>query len=261
MRVRDILGFAVIMAALCWVVVAFAATPVVPDASVPQGYAVRQSISLTRAAHGIDGTLEVLEDVRVTAELHEAMWRVSADPRQVLGDNDPERVQFEKKSLRDAQVRLVTQDGRIAFEDKFVWPLAQIETTPLTNSGAPVIFVTTDNTTAFGSYNGTATRLLEFKRGKKNEEIAPAYASIGDDLKPALLIRSQKADWRLSQDAAGTSVVQLVTAYPDVNGEISNFIIEYATVVAEEGGWVMKSRTERGVWEPREDWPAAAKFP
>ena len=274
MRVRDILGFAIIMIVLCWVVVTFAATPkpviapsqttpaltqAMQDTSVPDGYAVHQSLKLDRATYGLEGTLEVLEDARITPELQEAMWRVSADPRQVLADNDPKRPTFEKNSLRDAKVRLITSDGRIAFEDKFVWPLAQLEATPLTNAGDPVIFVTTDNTTNFGSYKGTATRLLEFNRGKKDN--TPAYASIGEDPKPALLIRSQKSDWRMAKDARGTPVVQLVTAYPDVNGNIRDFIIEYATIRSEEGGWIMSSRTEQGMWEPQETWPAAAKFP
>ena len=274
MRVRDILGFAIIMIVLCWVVVTFAATPkpviaptqttptltqAVQDTSVPKGYAVRQSIKLDRATYGIDGSLEVLEDARITPELQKAMWRVSADPRQVLADNDPHRTTFEKDSLRDAKVRIVTRDGRLAFEDKFVWPLAEVEVTPLTNAGDPVIFVTTDNTTNFGSYKGTATRLLEFKRDAK--DAAPSYASIGEDPKPALLIRSKKSDWRLTKDARGTSVIQLVKVYPDVNGNIRDFIIEYATVRSDEGGWIMISRTEQGIWEPQEAWPAAAKFP
>ena len=275
MRVRDILGFAILMIVLCWVVVTFAATPkaviaptqttralvqAVQDTSVPEGYAVRQSIKLDRATYGIEGSLEVLEDARITPELQKAMWRVSADPRQVLADNDPHRSTFEKNGLRDARVRLVTSDGRIAFEDKFVWPLAEIEITPLTNSGDPVIFVTTDNTTNFGSYKGTATRLLEFNRGKTKDN-TPAYASIGEDPKPALLIRSQKSDWRLAKNARGAPVIQLVNVYPDVNGNIRDFIIEYATIRSDEGGWIMSSRTEQGVWEPQEAWSAAAKFP
>ena len=279
MRVRDILGFAIIMIVLCWVVVAFAATPKpviapsqntpalnerVQDTSVPQGYVVHQSIKLDRATFGLEGTLEVLEDARITPELHKTMWRISADPRQVLADNDPKRATFEKTHLRDAKVRLVTSDGRLAFEDKFVWPLAEIELTPLENAGDPVIFVTTDNTTNFGSYKGTATRLLGFNRAKGQngaKENGPVYATIGEDPKPALLIRSQKSDWQLTKDARGTPVVHLINAYPDVNGEIHDFIIEYATIRSEEGGWIMNSRTEQGAWEPQEAWPAAAKFP
>ena len=265
MRVRDILGFAILMIVLCWVVVTFAATPA-HGISVPEGYVVHQSISLDRATHGFDGTLEVLEDARVTPELQEAMWRVSADPRQVLADNDPQRPSFEKNQLLNAQLRLVTSDGRIAFEDKFVWPLAEIEASPLSNAGDPVIFVTTDNTTNFGSYKGTQTRLLEFNRARASKEreateSAPAYAFIGEDPKPALLIRSQKSDWRATKDVRGLPVIQLVTAYPDVNGNIRDFIIEYASIRSEEGGWIMRSRTENGMWEPQEAWPAAAKFP
>ena len=271
MRVRDIIGFAIVMIVLCWVVVAFAATPKpviapsqntpvlnqrVQDTSVPQGYAVRQSLKLDRATYGLEGTLEVLEDERITPELQKVMWRISADPRQVLADNDPHRMTFEKNHLRDAKVRVVTSDGRLAFEDKFVWPLAEIEVTPLTNSGDAVIFVTTDNTTNFGTYKGTATRMLEFKRGAK--ENAPYYVAIGEDPKAALLLRSQKSDWRLAKDARGTPVIQLIAAYPDVNGNVRD---EYATIRSDEGGWVMNSRTEQGAWEPQEAWPAAAKFP
>ncbi len=277
MRLRDIFGFALAMVALCWVVVASAQQPPptaptqtsaqilaarTPD--LPQGYAIRQSIALHKKTYGIDGTLEVLEDAHVTPALQKAMWRVTADPRFVLADNDPHRALIEKDPLRMAHVRLVTHDGRILFEDKFVWPLAEIEVAPLTNGGNPVIFVTTDNTTSFGSYKGTATRLLEFHRaGAKagDKDRAPAYASIGEDPKPALLIRSQKSDWRLAKNARGEDVIHLINAYPDVNGNINDFIIEYSTIAADEGGWNMRTYTGRGVWEPQEAWPPAAKFP
>jgi hypothetical protein len=130
--------------------IALAGLPAVAWAQLPTGYRLAQTL-VTQ-----DGSvLQVLEDQRISAQLHKDSWGSGLDE-----DSFDEPGDLVDNPLLDAQVRLVSATGEVIAHEDLGYPLAQVKKAPLKGLPEPVYFLTIDQTAPMGSYSGPATQLL-----------------------------------------------------------------------------------------------------
>jgi hypothetical protein len=231
-----------------------AAAPSAPAAPAPaaaapaaaQGYRVAQRVPTSDRAGSV---LEILEDARITPELHKTLWG-SGDGVDGL----PEGVSH--APLLDAQVRLVSATGAVLASRKLDYPLASLEAAPLHGLPSPAWFLTIDETAPMGSYNGPATEILVPAQGGVE---ALRYTPAKGEPAPLVLGRTGKADWKIvPARAGGTEEIELVFCAP---GDGSGFVTTYRTYRFIDGKWQATSRQLRGLWESDRQFPARPDFP
>lgn len=130
--------------------VALAGLPALAWAELPAGYRLAQKLATE------DGSvLQVLEDQRISAQLHKDSWGNGLDE-----DSFDEPGDLVENPLLEAQVRLVSASGDVIAHEDLGYPLAELKKAPLKGLPQPVYFLTIDQTAPMGSYSGPATQLL-----------------------------------------------------------------------------------------------------
>jgi hypothetical protein len=227
---------------------AFAAEP-----AVPAGYAVHRSLSLDPAANGIDGTLQILEDARITPALRQDMWRQTTDTDLILAANDPLRRALAKTPLQPAHLRLVDGTGKVVADQAFDVPLADIDRQQL-HEGAPTFLVTADHSVGLGSYAGLETVLMAVDHGQLVPEPLPGRKALASSLKNA---------WKITDDktpgAGSAKAIQVVACHPNYANKdwaaTNEFVVELTTYRYAGGAWHGTTASLKGYWESDGDWP------
>jgi hypothetical protein len=239
---------------LAALIAADAAPPAPP--ALPAGYAVHQSLPLDQATNGIDGTLQILEDSRITPALRADMWQQTTDLDLVLAEGDPLRADLRKHPLQGAHLRLVDAAGKVVTDQAFDVPLAAIDRQVL-HAGPPTYLVSTDHSLGIGSYAGLETRLIEVDHGQLAAEDLPGRTALVSSLKNA---------WRIVDDpvpgADGkptmAKVIEVVACHPDwadpAWADKQAFVVELTTY-RWDNGWHAQTNASSGYWESDGDWP------
>ena len=243
-------------AALC--LLALLAVPAWADApALLAGYAVHRSLPLDQATNGIDGALQILEDSRITPALRSDMWQQTTDLDLVLAGDDPLRKALSKTPLRGAHLRLIDAAGKVAADQAFDVPLAEIDRRQL-HEGAPTFLVSADHSLGIGSYAGLETSLMTIDHSQLRPEELPGRKALGSTLKNA---------WRIIEDTApgadgkpGTGkAIQVVACHPNwanpAWAEHQEFVVDQTTYRFAAGAWHDTTRTAVGFWESDQDWP------
>jgi hypothetical protein len=216
-------------------------------ASAPaQAYRVAQRVPTADRA----GTfLEILEDARITPDLHKTLWESSAS-----ADALPDGVNH--APLLNAQVQLVSAADTVLASRKLDYPLATIEPAPLHGLPSPAWFLTIDETAPMGSYSGPATEMLV----PAHSGLEPVrYESAQGQPAPLVLARTGKADWKVVPPRSGTTEeIEAAFCAPADGG---NFVTTYRTYRLVDGNWQAASRQLRGLWESDRQFPARPDFP
>ncbi|MGF7134479.1 hypothetical protein P3T40_005983 [Paraburkholderia sp. EB58] len=216
-------------------------------ASAPaQDYRVTQRVPTIDRA----GTfLEILEDARITPELHKTLWGSGAS-----ADGLPDGVNH--APLLNAQVQLVSAADTVLASRKLDYPLATLEPAPLHGLPSPAWFLTIDATASMGSYSGPATEML----APAHSGLEPVgYESAQGQAAPLVLARTGKADWKVVPPRSGaTDEIEAVFCAPADGG---NFVTTYRTYSLVDGKWQAASRELRGLWESDRQFPARPDFP
>jgi len=220
-----------------------------PALALAQGYRVAQRLPTADRA----GTfLEILEDARITPELHKTLWQSAAS-----ADALPEGVSH--APLLNAQVQLVSAADTVLASRKLDYPLATLEAAPLHGLPASAWFLTIDETAPMGSYSGPATEMLV----PAHSGLEPArYESAQGEAAPLVLARTGKADWKIVPPRSGagaTEEIEDVFCAPAVDG--NNFVTTYRTYRFVDGKWQAASRQLQGLWESDRQFPARPDFP
>src|SRR4051812_19099122 len=138
------------------------------------------------------GTLQILEDARLTPAIAKQMWNVSTDPAFALGDDSPTVRKIGEVPLLPAKLVLHDRAGQAIASviPEGISPLAGIEDRQL----AGAVLVTTDDSAGFGTYSGLRTHLFRVSDGK----IMPVSA-VGENGKSSEVTPSGtlKAQWRV----------------------------------------------------------------
>lgn len=236
----------------CWgavaLFVALAGLPALAWAELPAGYRLAQKLATD------DGSvLQVLEDQRISAQLHKDSWGNGLDE-----DSFDEPGDLVENPLLEAQVRLVSASGDVIAHEDLGYPLAEVKKAPLKGLPETVYFLVIDQTAPMGSYSGPATQLLmPAKHHLKRMDCKGTDGKV----KPLTLAQTGKAAWQAATPAAGGADELLqVSSFMDGDGD-EDFVTRYTTYRFADGLWQAASTQKAGFWESEGDFPARTAFP
>lgn len=217
-------------------------------AKVPEGYRLAQTLVTEDGA-----ALQVLEDLRISAQLHQDSWGNGLDEDSFDEPND-----LMQHPLLEAQVRLLSASGEVLAQEDLGYPLAMVQKAPLTGLPEPVYFLTIDETATMGTYSGPATQLLL----PTKQQLTPLnYKAADGKLKPLTLANTGKAAWKIATPAKdGVDELLQVSSFMEGDGE-DDFVTRYQTFRFLDGQWQVESRQKAGYWDMESDFPSRAAFP
>lgn len=158
----------------------------------------------------MDGTLEIQEDKRISADLREAMWGTDYDPLTVLDKDDEDDAKdyaaFSKEAAAPASLRLVDGKGKVLQALPLTYPLAEIESLKLKWKGHTVYAVTSDGSGPSPHW-GKETDLYVVL-GKKLEPVVAQNENTHRH-EPVKLKRSNFNFWQIAQGKNGWELQQV----------------------------------------------------
>jgi hypothetical protein len=233
-------------------------------AAQPNGLAVTVTFLLTTPKDGLNGYLQLLEDERLTPDLHQKLW-ASGGPGMALDHNDPLYKRLTMPPLRRAILRLLDERGRVMGQLTLQRELALLQGASL-HTGYRTLLVTTDLTHGYGSYSGPITQILDLSQGKL--EIAIARNAITGNPVPIYLARTLKTEWRVSADTPrpGAPIDLLeVACRPSANAPLDPSLGDFAIIRTRYHWtgteWIYARRRAPGFWEADQPFPPMENFP
>ena len=228
------------------------------DASVAPRLVVFQRVPLSRAANGIDGELQLMQDSRLTSSLfRQKVWG--------FGDLATEDAEVHESVLKDgpfqkAYVRIVSSDGRALESEPLERPLARLEGVHLYSDNKNTYLVTVDYSAGWGSYSGPATLLAEVKSGR----IHWLEATDGRTGKSARisLAATIKSVWKIVPvaDGSGKDILEALCR-PSFEVYDETFKLIYIRYHFDGKRWVLLEREQKGYSDFMEGFPARSLFP
>lgn len=217
-----------------------------------------------QAVPAAGGSVQILEDARLTPALARRLWRSGVDPVSVLGEDNPAAQPFKTEPLRPARLRQVNAAGAVILDIALAKaaPIARIEARRLGRPSDPVYLVTTDDDAGFGSYSGRATRLY----ASEGARLQPVSASDGAGQTEAIvLIDTLKSGWKIVDARPNHTVIHQLLCRPDPETRTSSpgvtFLLSYISYESDGRTWRMAKHVSPGFWESDQAWPAADRFP
>jgi hypothetical protein len=216
-----------------------------------QVYDVAQTFVLQRIANGVDGTLELLLDNRLSGSVRRELW---GKGEWSFAPHPLSKVYKEFSMIPPGKAKLTIRDYErkpIAGRD-LETPLAKLEpwnSSAVTNQ---LFLVTEDDSAGFGSYNGLVTTLLQVSDGAFRD--VTGLNTDSKQVEPIRLVMSIKSDWRRENGAE----ILTVSCHAKNNGD---FIIEYARYSFDGARWLEYTRKVDGLWESDEPFPERSAFP
>ncbi|HEY1961302.1 MAG TPA: hypothetical protein VGG69_02700 [Rhizomicrobium sp.] len=210
-----------------------------------------------------DGSLEILEDARLTPEIEPKLWDGCSQPIMVFDDSDPAISVFVGRPVLPARLRQRDPRGKV-LEDILLEPqatVARIKPHRLGSANAPVIVIETSDAACFGSYSGWTEWLFRLD----GNHVVPVVATAANGArKQVSLFRSLKSDWKFIQRTPQSIEIEQVFCRPDLAHATRDkmpFLMRYITYRFDGHHWREFERTEPGLWENDEQFPPEAKFP
>lgn len=222
--------------------------------AVPAGSVVAELHALRKGVHGIDGSLALITDERITAANRRGLqdWYMFgfAEPVAV---NPP----VTRQALADAELRLVEPSGRIVTAMPLSTPFAQLRAIPLFGD-RPTEFLLETAMGGFGQFTGTAGRLLTVQRGAIKAIAARDKATGAEE--DVILSRAPKTDWRVIPARSTGSDIFQVRCLP-AQGSVDSFGEEYVSYRPCPEGLCRTRRVGRGYCAWPDGFPMLAEFP
>lgn len=225
-----------------------------PRTDIPASV-VHQSLALTQAIDGVDGSLEVLRDSRLTDSDIKALQEHDPDTSPELSPR------FKNAPMQPARLVLKVHDGHSVQSVQLAQPYATLEAAQI-RTNKRTILVTQDFGIGMGSYNGPITHILNVAPGKMTW--AKARSSDGKKTQIALM-RSLKSAWNFVSTPAGQDILA-INCRPDENPD--KFTTTFSRYHPNEDDWTVSFRKENILWEAEDgdqqlgyELPDSRKFP
>lgn len=246
-----------------WLMLAGLLCGVAAQAAAPQGFAVRQSIDLEPARHGIRGRLELIQDSRLK------------DDSPVWGGGGGAAVAG--LPLHGVRLRVLDAEGRVLDEHRFAAPVATLEAADLQGDGRPIFLLRADFGSGGGPYHGLVTFPLELRAGRLQRLVAENEGGsdrLGEDEKglgpsePVVLVSALRAGWVLVADGTARAIL-VARSRPHLEdplvreGLSGDAVTLFQTYRYRDGRWHLWERRMIGDWEDggEDSWPDMRLFP
>ena len=225
-------------------------------AAPPEKYAVHQRVQTPH------GSLEILEDARLTAGIEPKLWDGCSQPIMALDDHDPAIGAFVGRPVLPAKLRQRDRRGHV-LEDILLEQqatVARIEPQRLGPANDPIIVVETSDAACFGSYSGWTEWLFTFDRN----HVVPVMATGANGArKQVSLFRSLKSAWKVVRNEPTSIEFEQVFCRPDLvhaTRDKMPFLMRYVTFRFDGNRWWEAERSEPGFWEDDDPFPPSTKF-
>jgi hypothetical protein len=212
-----------------------------------ESFAIRASLPLTQPVHGIDGTLQLVQDARLTVAMQRKLWNTG---------------ETSTLTLRNAALRIVRRDNTIVDSIDFERPMARLAKVRLYGTpGRETFLVTVDFTAEAGSYNGPITYLVDVVGGHlKFLEATDRTTGKADRI---ALMQSLKRSWQLAPaqpGSPGTRDILYALSQPG-DATATEFVTIYRRYFFDGTSWIRVSREEKGLTEFDGGPPSRRLFP
>jgi hypothetical protein len=214
---------------------------------------VVQTFALHGETNGIDGTLQVVMDQRLTAPVREKLWGVG-DWSFVFPENSMVYKEFSPLPPSHAELRITNGNGKVIAKRQLVTSLAKLEPWDLAAGKNLWFLLTEDHSRGLGSYNGLATFLLEVSNGTIRDVLAIDADSHREE--GFRLMKSLRSDWRITRREDGGEILSL-SSHPTDRGD---FVMEYIRYSLEGAGWRAYKREGSGDWTSDQPFPPRSAF-
>jgi hypothetical protein len=229
-------------------------------------YKVSKSYPLTKAVHGVDGVLQLLQDSRLTKDAYNKQFGTALNDMYMY--DEKLLPLFKDNPPLGAVLRILMQGkGFFLTSESHTYdqvPVAWLEEVGLSGPSRPSYLFTQDLSIGMGSYAGPLTYFYEIVDGKlKPIEYLDNETKKRDKI---VLMRSLKTNWKLVKSKDGNSKDILHVAcrsnFENKSEDEDRFLIYYDRFCFDGKGWVRYQRVEKGFWEvDAEDFPPLSKFP
>jgi hypothetical protein len=240
---------------------AVAASP----AMFPDGYSLYKSIGLDAKSDGMAGTIQVLEDARITPYIRKELDGTGTGMTCDGPDDKPTQdfcASLQGHDPRPAIVRLLGADGQVFDSRTFERELGDISADHLYDDARVTYLVTVDMSVGAGSYAGPATMLMEIS-AKRFKWLQARDIGSGE-AKDIVLANTLKTVWKIVPVASGKDILMAATRldYPGNSpvGADDVWQVHYYRYHCVKGQWLIYSRVEKG-YDEFEDFPETDKFP
>ena len=218
------------------------------------GYRRARSFPLTVAANGIQGTLILLRDERMTDQVQKRFWETGGPDEAGFGDPEPFSAQA---PARMAMVELAGRDGEVIETRKLEHSLARLTVNPLLRRSGRDFLLTVDYSAGFGSYSGPITHLLTVRDGHLRwAEVTDAATGKTEQIS---LMQSLKTVWRALPAGQGEVILE-ASCRPDFEHE-GEFVLTYRRYTYDGTRWRYADRSAPGFSEFEDGFPRLSLFP
>ena len=201
-------------------------------------------------------TLTLLQDVRITPTLREAMEGSGGDPDVAFSDHGQPYAEFTARPVRNGQLLLQTADGTVIGRTMLDRPFASIEPAPLHGMPVPTFLFMVNYSVGMGGFNGPVSVLL----APVTQGLTPLQATPerGGRSETIGLASTLHASWKIvPARTGGTEEILEATCPLSVNGT-SN--LRLRTYRFRDGRWIVALRTA-GECGELEAFPERRLFP
>jgi hypothetical protein len=218
-------------------------------------YSATQVFTLRREANGVNGTIELLMDKRLTKPVREDLWG-NGDWSYVFPASSALYKELAALPPAKAELRIIGTDGRLIAERKLDTPLAKLQPWSPGVAGSHLFLLTQDYSVGVGSYDGPVTVLLRVSDGTL-EYVKVLNPESGRE-EPIRLMKSLKSDWRISSRKARGGEILSRSCHPREDGQ---FVIDYVRYYSTGTRWREYKREKKGFWESDDPFPPRSAFP
>ena len=191
-------------------------------APAPVQYRVKTRVPLHRDLDGIDGSVELLIDERITSEIEAAPYEVDRDEEL--------QKKFAVDPLRLAQLRTLDSLERVVETRTLKQPVAALEAVSLYGTSRRSFLVTEDYSSGFGSYSGPATQVMEMTGGRWR--VVQAKDAATGKLEALSVAKTGKTAWKLAPYGEATDILEVI-CLPDLahpTGDSMLFVTRVSTL-------------------------------
>jgi hypothetical protein len=219
-------------------------------------FEIIQNLRLNKTANGINGTLQVLTDSRLSNELQKQMWG-AGDWSFVLPRDDARRAEFEHSPPKNAQLRIVTDTGVVLRNISLEQPLAKVSEAHLGN-GRTSFFVAVDYSIGFGSYAGVTTLLLDVVGD--HFQWTEATSADTQETEQIRLSDTLRTAWKLAPFHGKQDILLTYCRPAKVQVSGREFVVGYVRYRLDGKRWFKYERLRNGFWESDEAFPPLSSF-